>query len=364
MGRRVPVAFKSRLREVREQRGIPQAELARRAGLSRQALSAIEQGRYLPNTAVALRLARALGCAVEDLFGLREEAVVRARLAHPDVGTVRVRVGRVRGRLVAWPLRGFTFAVCADGVIAELQGARIRLFPASSPEEVLFVAGCDPALRIAAQLAERQHSLRVHWIPLSSLPALQAVRDGLVHVAGTHFHPPEDPEGVRTIRGILGKRRVVVVTVARWAEGLVVRPDLARRLNRPEDLLRPGVRIVNREGGSGTRLVFDRWLEGAGLDPRRIQGYGHELGSHLAVAEAVSAGLADAGPGVLPVARAYGLAFLPIAEQSYDLVIPEDLAEQEPVRIFLDLLMGRPFRQELVSLGYDPSPAGEIRTLR
>lgn len=364
MGRRVPVALRNRLRAVREARGLSQAELARAVGISRQALQAIESGRYVPNTAVALRLSQALGCAVEDLFATAGEATPRARLAEA-ASSGRVRLGRVRSELVAWPLGGPDVASPADGTVAAEAARQVEvvLLPgAAQPERTLFVAGCDPALRIAGALASSLRTIRVHWIPASSARALQAVREGLVHVAGTHLHPPQDPEGIETIRRILGRMPVVVVSFARWVEGVMMRPGA--RIRRPEDLLRPGVRIVNREEGSGSRLLFDRWLRAGGIDPRRVRGYGHVLPNHLAVAEALSAGFADAAPGVLPVARSYGLEFLPIAEQRYDLVVPQDLVEEEPVRAFLDVLHGRAFRRELEAIdGYDPAPAGSARIL-
>jgi molybdate-binding protein len=111
--------------------------------------------------------------------------------------------------------------------------------------------------------------------------------------------------------------------------------------------------------------VFERWLRAAGVDPERISGYDRVVGSHFAVAEAVASGLADAGPGVLPVARAYGLGFLPLGEQRYDLVIPQALLSSHAVRVFLDVLTSRAFRRELEAIGgYDPEPGGAVRTLR
>jgi len=367
VGRRVPGALANRVRAVRESRGLRQAEVARRAGLSRQALSAIESGRYVPNIAVALRLAQALGCAVEDLFAPPRGAGVEAVLAQPAGPSSRVVVGRVRDRLVAWPLRGHGSSVPADGIVEARRGqrARVTVLPGTlHPERVLLLAGCDPALRVAASLVERQGGVRVHWLPLSSARALEAAGRGLVHVAGTHLHPPEDPEGVGVVRRWLGQTPAVMVSVARWVEGLMLRPGLGKQVRRPEDLLRPGLRVVNRERGSGSRLVFDRWLRGAGVSGRRVEGYGVELNTHLAVAEAVAGGLADAGPGVLPVARWYGLDFLPITEQRYDLVVPQDLVDAEPVQMFLDVVTGRRFRQELVAIGgYDFASAGTVRAV-
>ncbi|MCL6552876.1 MAG: helix-turn-helix domain-containing protein [Firmicutes bacterium] len=363
----MPEGIENRVREVRQARAVPQADLARRCGLSRQALSAIEAGRYVPNTAVALRLARVLGCAVEDLFAPRQVHPTEVRVADPASGVGRVRVGRVRDQLVAWPLWGADAGWPADGMLAAPGAPRsdLKWFPgAAPPDRVLFVAGCDPALRLAGALVEQAADVRVHWLPLGSARALRAVADGLVHLAGTHLHPPGDPHGVRTIRRLLGGRAAVVVSVARWVEGLMLRPGLAGRVRNPHDLLPRGMRMVNREVGSGTRAVLDQWLQDAGVEPTLVRGYRLELRSHLAVAEAVFAGLADAGPGVLPVARLYGLEFLPLAEQRYDLVVPRDLVDLQPVRVLLDVLTGRRFHQELVSIGgYDPSPAGSTRVL-
>ncbi|MDR7414945.1 MAG: substrate-binding domain-containing protein [Armatimonadota bacterium] len=364
MGRRVAAELQSHVRAVRESRGLSQAELARLAGLSRQALSAIEAGRYVPNTAVALRLAEALGCAVEDLFRVPTTPTVRARLAGP-ASIPRVRLGRLRSELVAWPLEGPLAAQPADGTVVSRKGHRAAvalLGGRGDVERTVFVAGCDPALRIAGSLAETSGRVRVHWIPTSSAAALQALGEGLVHAAGTHLHPPGDPEGTQTIRHALGRAPALVVTLARWVEGVMLRPGA--RIRSAEDLLRPGVRVVNREQGSGSRLVFDQWLRGAGIPVDSLEGYRRELSGHLAVAEAVATGLADAGPGVLPVARLFGLDFLPLAEHRYDLVVPEDLTDREPVRVLLDVVAGRRFREELAAIGgYDPAPAGSVRKL-
>jgi len=368
VGRRTALAFENRVRAVRESRGWSQAELARACGLSRQALSAIESGRYVPNTAVALQLARALGCTVEELFAPLTEEVVEAEWAIESTPNPRVCLGRVRDRWVAWPLVGVSATSPADGLLTgEVACGRARIRPLSSLgslERRLLVAGCDPALRIAASLLERSTGLAVHWIPASSARALRALGRGWVHVAGTHLHPPDDPEGIRTIRRALPKTPAQVITLARWTEGLLLPPGNPKRIRTPEDLLRRRVRIVNRDPGAGSRAVFERWVREAGIEPDRIPGYHRELPSHFAVAEAVAGGLADCGPGVLPVARAYGLAFLPLCEQRYDLVVPEDLLGLPSVREFLDVLTTRAFRKELEAIGgYDPMVVGATRRL-
>ncbi len=357
------------VRERRRAAGLTQQQLAERAGISRQALVAIESGKLTPSVAVALRLAHALGCTVEDLFALPTTACLPAVL--PDVEVTvpappfRVRVARVGSALVAWPSGGAEAEGGAEGIVRERRGERVLVEPLVDPatlERSLVLAGCDPALAVlAAHLRRWYRDLRVVWIPLGSRAALRALARGQVHVAGTHLWDPESGDfNLPAVRRELAGRPVVVVTLSRWVEGLGLAAGNPRRIGSLADLARPDVTIVNRESGSGSRLVLDTLLVREGLEPEQLRGYARELRGHRAVAEAVASGLADAGPLVLPVARSFGLDFLPLLEERYDLVVPAELVEWPPVRDLLELLTTRPVRRELEVAGYDVRESGTV----
>jgi putative molybdopterin biosynthesis protein len=127
------------------------------------------------------------------------------------------------------------------------------------------------------------------------------------------------------------------------------------------DLAQPGVTFVNRQNGSGTRLWLDRALAQAGIEPAVIRGYGLEVTTHRRVAQIVAAGEADAGLGVSAAAREQSLEFIPLYQERFDLVLPEQTLDQPRLRPLLDQLNSRAFRRTVGSLeGYDAAHTGEL----
>lgn len=362
------------LRSARLRAGLSQGELAERAGVTRQAISAIESGKAVPTTAVALRLARVLGRRVEELFQLVDELpTVEAELLPTDQplpsGPVRVQVAQVGERILARPLTG------PQGIVLSLpranglaQGgragrARIELFedPTQLTRTVVAV-GCDPAMALLAEhLTRRYPDLGLAWHGGSSTLALEAVARGEAHLAGCHLLDPVSGEyNLPFVRRIVGSR-ALVVTFAHWEQGLIVAAGNPRGIRGVQDLARPDVRLVNREPGSGARALLEEKLRAARIPPTAVAGYQHVVGSHLAVAEAVAAGLADVGVGVLAAARALGLEFLPLAVERYDLVIPRPFVELAPVQALLETLRSPLFRREVEALGgYDAGRMGDL----
>jgi putative molybdopterin biosynthesis protein len=363
------------LRAARAQLGISQAELAHRAGVTRQAVSAIESGKTAPTMAVALRLARVLGRKVDDLFRLVDELpTVSAELLDtgnlPADEPVRVQVANVGGRLVARPLTGAAGVMLtlprANGIVRPRQGrglARVELFTDPTRlESTLVAVGCDPATSLLAEHLRRRHpTIELIWHGGNSLQALESVGRGEAHLAGTHlFDPASGLYNIPFARRLLGPA-VRLVTFAVWEQGLMLAPGNPRGINHVGDLTRPGVRIANREAGSGARALLDAELARAGLEPGPIAGYTAVVRSHLAAAEAVAAGLADAAVGVRAAALALGLAFLPLAEERYDLAIPDRFFELASVQALLETLTSPLFRLEVEALGgYDVSPMGTL----
>lgn len=372
MGRRVAMnGLENRVAELRRARGWSQGELARRAGLSRQALSAIEAGRYLPNVTVALRLARALGCRVEDLFSWPPailEAAWPSGAGEAPRASARVGLAQVGGRVLAWPLSGgLAFQIPADGF---LQGGKrpgpVQVALTIRPEileETVVLGGCNPAFPLlGAHFARARPASRLLWIPMNSRAALRALARGELHIAGTHlWDPRRGQDNLEAVRRELAGRPVAVITFARWEEGLILAPGNPRRIRRLSDLARRGLRLVNREPGAGSRWILARRLREEGIRPSKLEGYRRIVRDHLGVAAAVAHGLADTGPGALPAARAFGLTFLPLAEVRYDLVIPLDFLGSPTVRTLLEVMADGAFRRDLEAIGgYDTGPTGTL----
>ncbi len=348
------------VRRRREERRLTQRALADAAGASRQTVVAVEAGRMVPSTALALRLARALGCAVDELFWLPEPAPLAAELAGAPAGR-RVLLGEVLGRWVAHPLAAdfSSLATAADGLL-ERRSSRVRpLAPREALAGNLIVIGCDPALGL---LAARLLGARLRWVHAGSTAALAVLARGHAHVAGAHLYDEASGEfNLPFARRALGGAPFLAVTLARWREGLAVAPRNPRGIRTVEDLARGDVHIVNREAGAGARRLLDRALGRAGVPARRVRGYRRIARGHLAVAQAVALGAADAGVVAEAAALSCGLGFVPLAEERSDLIIPSALAADERVRRLLDALAAAPFRRELSAVaGYDVRDLGRV----
>jgi putative molybdopterin biosynthesis protein len=366
--------LRSSLKALRTRMGMSQQELATLAGVTRQTISGVESDLYAPSAAVALRIARALGCRVEDLFWLEEDVPeVEARAAGeitPGAG-IRVALGRVGGQWVAHALVGESAfraeLVPADGAGVLAPGSqhmRVKLLdePAALAQTVL-LAGCSPALSLWAQAAERWHpGLRVHWIFANSMAGLRSLSRGEVHAAGVHLYDPVSGEhNTPFVRQALPDRTVVLVNLGIWEEGLVVEPGNPRRLGSAADLAGGGVRVVNRESGAGSRLLLEQCLDRAGVARESVAGFDQVVYGHVAVAQAVAAGMAHAGVSTASVAAAYGLGFVPLQEVRYDIAIPKEYMEEPPVRQLLTTLNHRRVRSQLEALGgYNTSRTGEV----
>ncbi len=370
MGRGVgPSDLQSRVREFRLRAGLSQQQLAGLVGLTRQAISSIESGDYVPNTAVAIRLARALGCSVEDLFVTRDLIWPSSvHLVRPISGSgVRLTLAKVRGRWVGYPLtagqevqEGFVYA---GGVLEGGPGGLRLLAPSDELEHTALLLGCDPSLAIvSAHLSRWSRDARLIWLSAPSERALAAVGRGEAHLAGTHLLHVESGEfNVPQARQVLAPQGGIVVVLAHWEQGLVVPPGNPKGLRDVADLARPDVTIVNREVGSGSRSVLDLLLARAGILPQALRGYDRVVNSHLAVVRAVACGAADAGIALRAVAGVLGMDFIPLIQTRFDLVVPRDQIEHPAVALLLDLIQGRPLRAELAALpGYDVSRMGTI----
>ncbi len=357
----------ARLRQARQARGLSQQQLAGMAGVSRQAVSAVESGASDPSLRVAIALGRALGMTVEEIWDPAEPAPVSGVRAAAPLGPpgARVSLAPLGDGFVAFPLRGASATrsgfLPAGGVVCAAPGPEAeRVRPIGPPRPTLTVAGCDPALPLLANpLSLLDPPVELIWWPCSSREALRLAAAGLVHAAGAHLRGHSGEYNTAAARALL-RDGAEVVGFCAWREGLVIREELAERITGVADLAGSGSRLVNREPGAEARRVLDRELRRLGIDPGGLAGYDTRAAGHLEVAAAVAAGLADAGVASEPAALAYGLSFIPLASERFDLVIPARQAAVREVQALGRVLASRWLLDQLASLpGYDPGRCGQ-----
>jgi putative molybdopterin biosynthesis protein len=313
---------------------------------------------------------------------MAERPIARARLARKLASTigsddwVRVRLGRVGRALVASPLpRGagvLTSLVRADGLLivpAEAEGrhageeVEIELLRGlrQIDRTIVAIGSHDLILDLAASTLRAQDpDVTLVSGNVGSMGGLIAMRDGLCHLAGSHLLDPAT--GAYTlpyIDRILAGRDVAVVRLVHREQGLIVAPDNPLAVGGVDDLVRDGLRYVNRQRGAGTRVLLDYELMQAGIDPAAIIGYEREEPTHLAVAAAIASGRSDAGMGVRAAARAFGLDFVPVADEPYDLVLERESLELELLQPVWALLDDPNFKRSVEDLGgYDTAEMG------
>ncbi|HEX6304288.1 MAG TPA: molybdopterin biosynthesis protein [Anaerolineales bacterium] len=306
------------------------------------------------------------------------KAQLTRKLTSPpgDDDYVRVAVGRVGERLLAAPLaRGagvITSLVRADGLALLPRGSQglpagaqveVRLYrPPSEIERTIFAIGShDITLDLLAQfLAEKDR--RLASANVGSLGGLVALRREEAHLAGSHLLDPETGQyNLSYIRQYLPGTPVKLLSLVGRTQGLLVPEGNPKEIKSLDDLARSNVNFVNRQRGAGTRVLLDYHLDLRGIDAGSIKGYNQEEYTHLAVAAAVASGRADCGLGIAAAAQALNLDFVPLFDERYDLVIPEEHYHSDLLAPLFEVLEDAAFRRAVVSLpGYDISVMGAL----
>jgi molybdate-binding protein/DNA-binding XRE family transcriptional regulator len=371
----VKIRVENRLAQIRKSRGVGASDLARRVNVSRQTIYAIEAGTYVPNTETALHLARELEVTVDELFSLQEGTPASPESLAADLLTSApaekgqpVRICQMESRWVGVPVTASPYFMPeADGIIKRTgrTNSRADLVVFAKDEAAqkrLVLAGCDPATGLLARMVEKISGVEIVSAAASSKLALNWLKEGKVHIAGSHLEDPKTGEyNLPFIRKEFPGEDFSVVTFARWEEGLVVAAGNPKGIRKPEDLARKSVRFVNRERGSGSRALLDKLLEKAGLDAEKVQGYDRLAYGHLAAAYCVVSQEADVCLATHSAAKTFNLDFIPLHSERYDLVMRRSTAALPAVKAFLDVLQRATLRRKLeVLAGYDTSETGAV----
>ena len=291
---------------------------------------------------------------------------------------VRVTLGRVEDRLMAVPLaRGagvISTMVRADGFLripgmveGINAGEEVDVELLRSPEEVEHTVLCTGSHDLSISVLEdrlkrRDPRLKIATANVGSLGGLHSIRRGETHMAGTHLlDPATGAYNIPDVKRVVPDLPVVLVHCVRRRQGLLVPRGNPRNLSGVADLGDPGLRFVNRQPGSGTRVLLDYQLARLGIDAGAIRGYGHEEFTHMAVAVAVASGLADTGLGIRSAADALGLDFIPVGDEQYDLLLLRSFHESPAGATLLAVLRSEEFKGAMQELGgYDTGATGEI----
>ena len=356
----------NRVHARRVELALSQKYVAAAIGVSRQSLNAIETGRSTPSVTLALKLARVLGSQVEALFaGAPAEALEAALGGHVRRPGTRVLLGTVRERWVAHPLASEQLApshYAADGFVRTSAGGRAQVElarPRSDLEDTVFVGGCAPSLSVLTDRLDGAHGPgRFRWLMQANAATLRGLAQGHSHIAGVHL-PDETPERIaRLIARHLPTARGALYAFASWEAGLVVARGNPARVRDVRALERPKLRVALREEGSGARVQLARMLREEGLDIAQLSARSVAAHSHMAVAQAVQLGAADVGFSIRAAALAFGLDFVPLVHERFDLAVPGDLHADPRILRLLEVLGSAPFRRELSELGYDARESG------
>ena len=329
----------------------------------------MEAGDYVPNTTLALALAHILEVRVEDLFQLESEVQAPAKPVSAEVLQMGealrkgqpVQLCEVGKRLIAVPAEPQPAVLpLADGVLIEqvrrAGSASVRVFPADGSESKrLLIAGCDPGIALLSHHLSRTAGIELIVASSSSRQSLNWLKDGFVHIAGSHLRDASTGDyNLAAVRKLFPRGGVKVVTFAIWEQGLVFATGNPKGIRSVADFSRQDVRIVNRESGAGSRELLDRELTNAGIAAKDVAGYEREAHGHLPAALAVSLGEADCCIATRSAAQAFGLGFLPLATERYDLVIRQPFVKLPAVDTLLDSLNRSAIRRRLEMLaGYD-----------
>jgi len=365
----------NKLAEVRGKRGMSASRLASLAGVSRQAIYSIESGSYVPNTTVGLKLARALDVPLEEVFQLEQEAPPPLRATEVTVllDGEKLHVGQplrlclVNRRAVATvPESGALGLPPIDAVLLEDASNAKATAKAKVLDESwrqgnrALLAGCDPSSTLLG-LHMQRIGFDLVIIYQNSSRALDLLKEGLVHIAGTHLL--DNKTGQSNLPKVVqrfGKNSAAVIAYAMWEEGIVVARGNPKNIVGIADLARRDVQITNRELGAGCRFLLDSAFQMHGISPEATRGYDRIALGHLPAARQVKAGESDCCISTRAAAQVFALDFIPLATKRYDLVIRRSNLKLPQVQALIETLGKTSFRREIESVtSYNMQAAGE-----
>jgi putative molybdopterin biosynthesis protein len=323
------------------------------------------------------------------LFGLQGIILPRSRAitVRPSrdipskLGTeefIRVNIGKVGNHAIATPLArasgSITTLTRAEGILRippEVEGisqdedieARLLVDDEELLNTVVIIGSHDITIDIIAdEIRHNGRDIRISSGNVGSLGGLIALKKGFSHISGAHLLDTISGEyNISYIRRYLRGLKVSVFHLVMRDQGLIIPRNNPKGIKGINDLVRGDINFVNRQTGSGTRILLDYLLDRSKINPDSITGYHYEEYTHMAVAVDILSGAADCGMGIYAAAKALDLGFIPIDREQYDLIIPSSILETPNIQAILDTVSSGIFRERVKALGgYDPSKSGQL----
>ncbi len=291
---------------------------------------------------------------------------------------LRVNIGKVGTEYVATPLPraagSITTLTRAEGIIripALSEGitqneeieAELLVDEEDLLNTVVIIGSHDMTIDILADEVRRKGpGVRIASSNVGSLGGLLALKKGICHISGSHLLDTETGDyNISYINRYLKGVRVTIFHLVLREQGLIVARGNPKNIMGLEDLTRKDITFVNRQAGSGTRVLLDYKLSQQGIETESIRGYDRDEFTHMAVAVDVLSGAADCGMGIFAAAKALDLHFIPLEKEQYDLIVPSDLLDVPSINTLLETVQTEHFRNRVISLGgYDPSKSGQF----
>lgn len=318
-------------------------------------------------------------------ISIKKEEKLKAILSRPissNLGVdefVRVKVGRVGDKHIVTPMgRGaglLMSVVRADGYIVIPKGSEgfsqgheltVHLWRGKDEIDntIVCIGSHDNTLDVLYNfLRKRYPNITLSSAHVGSMGGLVAIKKGEAHIAGTHLLDEATGQyNVPFIKRLMPEKKVILINLVYRIQGLIVKKGNPKNIRGFEDLIREDVIFINRQSGSGTRLLLDKHLKELGISPSLIKGYDKDEYTHMGIASAVLTGRADVGLGILASAQSLGLDFIPVAEERYDLLIPFEFNELPIIQSLLKIIIeDKEFRETVIHLGgYDVRDMGKI----
>ena len=291
---------------------------------------------------------------------------------------LRLKVGRVGKKLVATPIQrgaGVTTSLIeADGITIVPRfsegfeaGSKIQVNLFRTMEEInnttVILGSHDLTIDLLANLMKRHYPrYNISSANVGSLGGIMALKRGEAHIAGAHLLDEETGEyNLSYIQQFLPSTPILVIGLVRRIQGLIVKKSNPKNIRHFMDLIRPDVLFVNRQRGSGTRMLLDFELKKLNISSNQINGYPREQYTHLSVAADVASGIADVGLGILAASKALDLDFIPIGEEQYDLIIPKEFYSLPNIQALLSVMAHSDFSTSIIRYGgYTCNKSGQI----